>query len=101
MSDHIDFERIAALHAARDAEHGESVSEAKARGGYARWGRTSSIEPRGQVAVSRSLVDEFFRTYPPELRRAGADYGIRKAIDDAQAVKAFHASFNKPDKQWE
>ena len=99
MNDHIDLERIDALHAASAAEHGASVSEAKARGGYARWGRTSSIEPRGQVAVSRSLVEEFFRTYPPELRRAGADYGIRKAIDEAQAVKAFHASFHEPDKQ--
>lgn len=78
---------------AHGAKKRQEEKSARARAGFARWGNKHAVEPRGQIAVSRSLVDEFFQVYPPELRRAGADYGIRKAIDDAEAVKAFHAQF--------
>lgn len=93
-----DIDRINRIYEQKSAAHSAAVSNAKARAAFARWGNSHAVEPRGQVAVSRSLVDEFFRVYPPELRRAGADYGIRKAIDDAASVKAFHAQVSKEDK---
>ena len=93
------IEAINAKYAKIRAIEAADLKRKQKKAGFARWGNSHAIEGRKQISVTASLVAEFYAAYPESYRRAGADYGIRKAIDDAAQVIAFHDSFKDGPKE--
>lgn len=80
-------ERLATLKA-----NSPSKPSRRQNSGFGRWGNTEAIEQHVQIVVSKSICDEFRAKFPIIHRRAGADAGIRWAIDHADEILKFKES---------
>lgn len=87
-------DRMADMAARLAATNANSPSKPSRRqnSGFGRWGNTEAIEPNMHIVVSKSLGEEFRKAFPLIHRRAGADAGIRWAIDHADEILKFKES---------